>query len=95
MAKAIADRCDCGMILLEVTQDDKEALKDIVEKMGIEMPGIKMSVYKNRRGRYKNVMLWCRDRRGICRIDPMFVTNYNYELIEIDDLRISVNEDKG
>lgn len=93
-AKSIADRCDCGMILLEVTAEDREILKDIVEELGVEMPGIKMSVYKNRRGKYKNVIVWCRDRRDICRINPMFVTNFNYELIKIDNLRIEIDEDK-
>jgi len=58
--------------------------------MGIEMPDIKISVYKNRRGRYKDILLWCKSNRGICRIDPVFVTNYNYELIDIEDLKIHV-----
>ena len=89
-AKAIADKIDCGMIMLQVSQDDRESLKDIVNTMGIEMPDIKISVYKNRRGRYKDVLLWCNSNRGICRINPVFVTNYNYELISIEDLKIQV-----
>ena len=89
-AKAIADKIDCGMIMLQVSQDDREALKNIVNSMGIEMPDIKISVYKNRRGRYKDILLWCKSDRGICRIDPIFVTNYNYELIDIEDLKIKV-----
>ena len=89
-AKAIADKIDEGEILLQVSQDDREALKEIVNSMGIEMPDIKKSIYKNRRGRYKDILLWCKSNRGICRIDPMFVTNYNYELINIEDLKIKV-----
>ena len=89
-AKAIADKIDCGMIMLQVSQDDREALKNIVNSMGIEMPDIKISVYKNRRGEYKDILLWCKSDRGICRIDPIFVTNYNYELIDIEDLKIHV-----
>jgi len=89
-AKAIADKIDCGMIMLQVSQDDREALKNIVNSMGIEMPDIKISVYKNRRGRYKDILLWCKSDRGICRIDPIFVTNYNYELMDIEDLKIKV-----
>ena len=89
-AKAIADKIDCGMIMLQVSQDDRESLKNIVNSMGIEMPDIKISVYKNRRGRYKDILLWCKSNRGICRIDPIFVTNYNYELIDIEDLKIKV-----
>ena len=89
-AKAIADKIDLGMIMLQTSQDDREALKNIVNSMGIEMPDIKISVYKNRRGRYKDILLWCKSDRGICRIDPIFVTNYNYELIDIEDLKIKV-----
>ena len=90
MAKAIADKIDCGMIMLQTSQDDRESLKNIVNSMGIEMPDIKISVYKNRRGRYKDILLWCKSNRGICRIDPIFVTNYNYELMDIEDLKIHV-----
>ena len=89
-AKAIADKIDCGMIMLQVSQDDREYLKKIVNSMGIDMPDIKISVYKNRRGRYKDILLWCKADRGTCRINPIFVTSYNYELIDIEDLKINV-----
>ena len=90
MAKAIADKIDCGMIMLQTSQDDRESLKTIIDSMGIEMPDIKISVYKNRRGRYKDILLWCKSDRGTCRINPIFVTNYNYELLSIEDLKIKV-----
>ena len=91
-AKAIADKIDMGAIMLQVSEDDRESLKPVVSLMGIEMPEIKISIYKNRRGRYKDILLWCKADRGTCRIDPMFVTNYNYELIHIDDLKITVKD---
>lgn len=90
MKVRVARKIDCGMIMLQTSQDDRESLKNIVNSMGIEMPDIKISVYKNRRGRYKDILLWCKSNRGICRIDPIFVTNYNYELIDIEDLKIHV-----
>lgn len=89
-AKSIADKCDCGMIMLEVDQDDLAALDDIIKSGGFERPSIKISVYKNRRGRWKNVLLWCKENRGTCKIEPMFVTNYQYELIQIEDLKIKI-----
>ncbi len=89
-AKAIADKIDAGMIMLETSQDDLKALEPILRKGGFEPPKMKISIYKNRRGRYKDVLLWCRANRGTCRIIPMFVTNYQYELIPIQDLKINV-----
>ena len=89
-AKAIADKIDMGAIMLQVSQDDRESLKQIVNSMGVKMPDVKISIYKNRRGRYKDILLWCNANRGICRIDPVFITNYRYELLEIEDLKIKV-----
>ena len=89
-AKAIADKIDCGMIMLEVSQEDLASLEPILKKEGFEAPTIKISVYKNRRGRYKSVLLWCKANRGICRIEPMFMTNYQHQFIPIEDLKINV-----
>lgn len=94
-AKSIADKIDVGMIMLETTAKDKESLADVVRKGGFEMPTIKISVYKNRRGRWKGVYLWCKADRGICRIEPIFVTKWNYELCEIEDLKIKVEEENA
>lgn len=54
---------------------------------------IKLSIYKNRRGRYKGVYLWCKADLGTCRIDPVFLTNYQYELQNIEDIKIEFKED--
>ncbi|MBP3801417.1 MAG: hypothetical protein J6I85_05305 [Clostridia bacterium] len=51
-----------------------------------------MSIYKNRRGRYKGVILWCKADLGCCRIQPMFATTYDYEMIEINNTKIMVEE---
>ena len=91
-AKAIADKIDAGSILLEVTDKDREALQPLIKRLGCEMPNVKMSVYKNRRGRWKGVLLWMDAKRGICRFDPLFVTKYDYELIEMEDFKINVKK---
>ena len=90
-AKSIADKIDLGMIMLQTSQEDKEALKEVVHRGGFEMPEIKISVYKNRRGQYKDILLWCKANRATCKIIPMFATNYQYEIIEIPDLKIKIN----
>ena len=91
-AKAIADKIDFGAIMLETTEQDKESLAEVLKKGGFEMPDIKISIYKNRRGRYKNILLWCKADRGTCRITSMFATTYNYELVQINELKINIKK---
>ena len=91
-AKAIADKIDYGAMMLEVTEKDKEALQDICKRGGFEMPDIKMSIYKNRSSRWKGVLVWCKANRGICRIDPIFVTKYDYGLVDIEDFKINIKK---
>ena len=80
-----------GIEYQEVNTDDDEKALETVLGSDIPMPEIKISVYKNRRGRWKNVLLWCRADRGTCRIEPIFMTDFQYKLIEIEDLKINVN----
>ena len=47
-AKSIADKIDCGMIMLECNADDWAALDNVITQGGFERPTIKISVYKNR-----------------------------------------------
>ena len=90
-AKSIADKIDYGSIMLQVSREDIEHLKPILSKGNFEEPGIKISVYKNRRGQYKDILLWCRANRATCRIEPMFITDYQYEFLEIPDIKPRVD----
>lgn len=95
MAKSIADKIDFGAILMNVTNDDNKALDDLLSlNDGFERPTLKLSIYKNRRGKYKGIYLWCRADLGTCRVQPMFATTYNYEIVNIEDLKI-ITEDPG
>ena len=94
-AKAIADKIDYGSILLNVKDEDLVALEKILASNIFERPTIKMSVYKNRRGRYKGVILWCKANLGCCRIKPMFCTTYDYEMVSIDDIRIKLEDESA
>ena len=92
MAKSIADKIDYGAILLPVTQQDLDGIKAIVVKNNFQNPTLKLSVYKNRRGSYKGVYLWCKANLGTCRVEPMFCTDYNYNLVQVNDVKINVEE---
>lgn len=94
-AKSIADKVDYGSILLSVTNDDLVKLDPILTSGQFEIPNIKLSVYKNRRGPYKGVYLWCAANLGTCRIQPQFVTNYNHELLPIEDIKVIVDKESA
>lgn len=93
-AKAIADKIDYGSILLPVKEDDIESLARILSANTFDRPNIKLSIYKNRRGSYKGLYLWCKGDLGCCRVKPMFATTYDYEILSIDDIKI-ITEDPG
>jgi len=92
-SKAIADRIDVGMILMEVTKEDKEKLAPFIKKNNFTMPNIKLSIYKNRQGRYKGIYLWMNADRSICRFNPIFATDWNYGIVEMENLKIKVEEE--
>lgn len=92
-AKAIADKIDYGSILLGVKQEDIEALQTVLATNQFDTPNLKLSIYKNRRGRYKGIILWCKADLGTCRVRPMFATTYDYEILAMDDIKIITEED--
>lgn len=92
MAKSIADKIDVGSILLPVKEKDKEALSTILAANVFPVPDLKLSIYKNRRGRYKGIYLWCKADLGTCRVEPMFATSWSYDVVQMIDLKIKVEE---
>lgn len=91
-SKAVADRIDTGMILLDVTSEDIEALSPIIKKTGVQ-PNVKMSIYKNRRGSYNKCCLWMTANKATCRFNGLFVTDYDYNIIPIEDTNLVVTMD--
>ena len=88
-AKSIADKIDMGMILLDTTDEDREKLANVIGD-GMRMPNVKLSIYKNRRGMYNRCYIWMYANKGTCRFDGVFCTTYNYELVPIGELNISM-----
>lgn len=95
MAKSIADKIDWGAILLGVTPKDLESLNTILSANSFDQPIIKLSIYKNRRGKYKGIYLWCKANLGCCRVEPMFATTYGYDLIQMDDIEIKITPEEA
>ena len=95
-AKAIADKIDYGSILLPVRDVDLASLENVLHRNnGFDTPNIKLSIYKNRRGRYKGVILWCKADLGTCRIQPIFLTDYMYELQPIENIKIKYKDESA
>ena len=94
-AKSIADKVDMGSIMLRLNDNDREMLTQLCKDKGLEIPNLKISIYKNRRGRYNHILLWCNADLGICRINPIFATDYTYQLIDMEDYKINVSERNG
>ena len=94
-AKAIADKIDLGEIMLDASPEDIESLKPLITQNGLQVPDTKISVYKNRRGRYKDVLIWCKSNKATCKITPIFVTDYQYALIDVPALKINIVEEES
>jgi hypothetical protein len=78
--------------MLRTTEEDINALQSILKSNSFEKPDIKISIYKNRRGKYNNLFLWCKSDKGTCKIIPLFATTYDYEFIDIQDTEIKIKE---
>jgi replicative DNA helicase len=91
-AKAIADKIDLGIITLPTTEADKEAIQAIIAAACMPMPNLVHHIYKNRRGKFKSVKLWCQADFSTCRVEALFMTDDNYKIIEVEDLDIVVEE---
>ena len=94
-AKAIADKIDLGAIILPTKEDDIVSLEKILSTGVFQKPNLKLSIYKNRRGKFKSVILWCHADLGTCRIKPMFLTDNSYEMLPIENINIVVEEESA
>ena len=92
-AKSIADKIDMGAIILPTKDDDIIALEKILATGVFSKPNLKISIYKNRRGKFKSVVLWCEADLGTCRIRPMFMTDNSYEMLPIEDINIIIDKE--
>ncbi len=92
LPKSIADKIDFGSIMLNLNDNDREVIAKLTSEKGLDTPNLKISIYKNRRGRYNHILLWCHADLSTCRINPIFATGYDYQLIEMEDYQINVTE---
>ena len=94
-SKSVADRCDLGSILLNVTKEDEEDLNAANwPSVWGYMPNQKLSIYKNRRGKYVNCYVWIYADKGTCRFYPMGTTDWKLQPYDIPGLNINATTKK-
>lgn len=88
-AKSLADKLDVGCISLPPSKIEIEKVRSIMQLIpSCPTPNMCTWIYKCRRGRLVRVILWQYVDLGICRTRDLFVTNNNFEMIDVDFTQI-------
>lgn len=81
-SKAVADKCDTGMITMWLGEEEMNIISQVVNKLGCKMPNYVTDVYKGRRTKYKNVKIWSVVDLGVCKREDILITDGFYNPIE-------------
>lgn len=77
-SKSIVDKIDLGVITMPVREEDINMLDRVLTQLSMPRPTHVRDIYKLRRGRYKNVRIWCLIDLGTGRVEDLFMTDANY-----------------
>lgn len=91
---ATADKVDHGLITFNVTSKDLENLKHILMRGFTQVPNYSHWIYKNRGGKHPKAIIWSYMNLGTMRETPLFVTDRDYNLINISEIHIDFTEDE-
>mgnify|MGYP002642894779 CR=1 FL=1 len=72
-SKSIADLVDVGCIMSRPTREELQPYSEYISNFG--EPNLVIDVYKNRRGRWNMVRIFCKNDLGICRRKDLFITD--------------------
>lgn len=88
---ATADKVDYGILTFKVTKAEKDGLKHILQQgFGGDIekaPDFSHWIYKNRAG-LDHVVIWTKMNLGTMREEVLFVTDYDFNLIELNETEI-------
>jgi len=94
-AKALANKLDVGIISMRPTQREQDKLDAIIQNhFGLRMPDMGHWVYKVRRGRLTHIIIWSQVDLGTMTEKALFVTDFDFNLIDIDFTQIEQVEAK-
>lgn len=81
--RATADKVDYGILTFRATPADWKQLETVITGMpgfGDKKPDFAHWVYKNRAG-LDHIVVWTQMDLGTMRENPLFITDYNYDLV--------------
>jgi len=84
-SKAIIDKADSGLIAMPPTGKELSQVEDIMRTLFGEeskKPNLIYSLYKNRGGKWNNIKIWLYVDYDTMRTYDLFVTDYNYKLVD-------------
>ena len=94
-SKALANKLDVGIISMRPSKAEKDKLEAIIQrKFAIPMPDIGHWVYKVRRGRLTHIIIWSKVNLGTMDEKALFVTDFEFNLIDMDFTQIEQVEAK-
>lgn len=94
-SKALANKLDMGIISMAPTKAELKKIEPVLHKMvGMPTPNMCHWVYKIRRGRITRIIIWTRVDLGVMEEKALFVTDYDFGLIDIDFTKIEQVEEK-
>lgn len=98
-SKAIIDKCDVAAIASRPTMKERKMIEKYyrqVKKLrqNIAMPNICLSIYKNRGGKLNEIKIWLYIDYSTMRVHDLFVTNNDYEMLDINKTYVYIDEDK-
>lgn len=88
-SKAVINKADYGVIIAQPTKQDLHNLRDIIsEGFNDRKPDYCHWIYKNRAG-FKNIVIWTQLNLGTMQEIPLFVTDYQYQLVDNIDMIVA------
>ena len=92
-AKSIADKVDFAMITTTIVKaQEKEIARALATQLGTPEPTQILDVYKNRRGKWRNIRIWRYTDLGTCRSQDCFVTDTSNNPIDMKSIKLKVNQ---
>lgn len=94
-ATALANKLDVGIISIRPNKAEFKKIEPILHKMiGKPKPDMCHWIYKVRRGKLTKIIVWSKSHFGTMTEQALFVTDYDFNLINVDFTKIEAVEQK-